>query len=121
MPNMSPTKRLQSFVHAFRGVFTLLATQPNARLHLAATVLVMMAGAYFRVSTMEWIALSFAIALVWVAEALNTAIEFLADEVTLERKEGIKRAKDVAAFGVLAAAVGAAAVGLLVFVPHLTS
>ena len=54
-----------------------------------------------------------------MAEALNTAVEFLADEVTLERRERIGQAKDVAAFGVLVAAVGAAAVGVLVFAPRL--
>ena len=50
---------------------------------------------------------------------MNTAVELLADEVTLEQRERIGQAKDVAAFGVLAAAVAAAAVGLLVFAPRL--
>jgi diacylglycerol kinase (ATP) len=112
------SRRFKSFTHAFRGAFTLCATQPNARIHLLATIVVLAAGTYFRVTTSEWMALCGAITLVWTAEALNTAIEFLADEVTLERKDRIKKAKDVAAFGVLAAAIGAVAIGALVFVPH---
>jgi diacylglycerol kinase len=55
---------------------------------------------------------------VWAAEALNTAVEFLADEVSLEHRERIGKAKDVAAFGVLATALAALAVGSLVFLPH---
>lgn len=58
--------------------------------------------------------------LVWMAEALNTAIEFLADEVSQEWRARIGQAKDVAAFGVLVSALAAATIGLLVFVPHLT-
>ena len=76
-------------------------------------------GVALSIDRLEWVAVAVAMALVWLAEALNTAVELLADEVTLERRERIGQAKDVAAFGVLAAAVGAAAVGLLVFAPRL--
>jgi len=111
--------RIQAFKHAVRGGWTLVATQPHARFHALATVVVMAAGLAFRVSTLEWALLVFAASLVWLAEALNTAIEFLADEVTLERRERIKHAKDVAAFAVLAASLGAATIGLLVFTPYI--
>jgi diacylglycerol kinase len=62
--------------------------------------------------------LVFAIGFVWVAEALNTAIEFLGDEVSQEQRERIGQAKDVGAAGVLLAAITAAIIGALVFVPH---
>ena len=112
-------RRLLSFGHAFRGGRTLVATQPNARVHAAATVAVTAMAIVLGLDRLEWVALALAMALVWLAEALNTAVEFLADEVTLERRERIGQAKDVAAFGVLSAAVGAATVGLLVFAPRL--
>jgi diacylglycerol kinase len=57
--------------------------------------------------------------MVWVAEALNSALEFLADEVSLEKRERIGKAKDVAAGGVLIAAIVSAAVAALVFWNHL--
>jgi diacylglycerol kinase len=60
-----------------------------------------------------------AIVLVWGAEAFNTALEQLADTLHPERDPGIGRAKDVAAAAVLIAALGAAVIGVLVFVPHL--
>ena len=96
----------------------MLRTQPNARVHAAATALVIFVGAWFRVSRLEWAALLLACAAVWAAEAFNTALESLADAAVPEFHPGIGRAKDVAAAAVLLASIGAAAVGLLVFVPY---
>ncbi len=112
-------RRVQAFLDAFQGGLTLCRTQIHAKVHATATIVVCSAGLYFGVSALDWAILGFAIAIVWIAEALNTAIEFLADEVTLERREGIKRAKDVAAFAVLVAAFAAAWAGILVFLPYM--
>lgn len=112
-------ERLQSFVYAFQGAATLLRTQPNARIHLIATLAVGSAAAFCRVTAGEWMALTLVTALVWITEALNSALEFLADEVTLERRERIQHAKDMAAFAVLAAAGAAVVVGGIVFLPRI--
>ena len=112
-------KFLENFGHALRGGRLLLRTQRNARVHFVATVIVLAVGVWLKIVRWEWIALFFAIGLVWMAEALNTAIEFLADRVTREDDSLIKQAKDVAAWGVLAAAITAAVVGVAVFLPHL--
>lgn len=69
-------------------------------------------------SRAEWLWIIVAITLVWCAEAFNTALEQLADALHPENHPGIGRAKDVAAAAVLTAAVGAAVIGMLVFVPH---
>jgi len=110
---------LHSFGYALHGVAFLVRTQPNARLHLLATVLVSAAGAYVSLRREEWVWVIAAIVLVWSAEAFNTALEQLADALYPERHPGIGRAKDVAAAAVLIAALGAAVIGLLVFIPHL--
>ena len=68
---------------------------------------------------MEWCLLIFAVAFVWVTEALNTALEFLADEVSLEHRPLLGRAKDLGAAVVLICSLGAAAAGALVFYPYL--
>jgi diacylglycerol kinase len=112
-------KRIESFKYAFQGGAALVSTQANARLHLLATILVCGLAIMCRITALEWMALVMVIALVWIAEALNTAIEFLADEVTLERKPRIRQAKDISAFAVLVAAFCAAIVGALIFIPHL--
>ncbi len=112
------SKRLQSFRHAFRGIATLFATQHNALLHLVATVAVVVMGLFLGLSLMEWAVIALAIAAVFSAEAFNTAIEILGDAVSTDHNPLIGKAKDVAAGAVLMTAVGASAVGLLVFVPH---
>jgi diacylglycerol kinase (ATP) len=110
---------LKSLGFALQGVVFLLRSQPNARIHLLASALVCAAGAYFRLSRTEWLGIVVAIVLVWSAEAFNTALEELADALHPDPHPGIGRAKDVAAAAVLIAAVGAAAIGMLVFIPHL--
>jgi diacylglycerol kinase (ATP) len=113
--------RVRSFGYAIKGIMTLLGTQPHARLHLLATVIVIGAGWALRLRRWEWVAILLCIAMVWVAESLNTAIEFLADEVSLERRERIGKAKDVAAGGVLIAALVSVGVAVLVFLNHLAA
>ena len=112
-------RRLQSFAYALQGLAQLLRTQPNARVHLLATLLVCGAGGYFGLSRAEWLWITVAITLVWISEAFNTALEQLADVLHPEQHPGIGRAKDMAAAAVLIAAVGAVVIGMLVFVPHL--
>jgi len=111
--------RARSFRFAFAGGWVLITTQHNAWIHAAATVLVVLGGLATRLAPLEWALLALAMGLVWALEAMNTAVELLADEVSLEQRPGIGKAKDVAAFGVLAAAVAAALIGMFVFVPHL--
>jgi len=113
------TARLRSIGHAFRGVKLLVATQPHARLHTVATIGVVIAGNIVHLRRWEWVAILLCIALVWMGEALNTALEFLADEVSLDHRELIGKAKDISAGGVLIAAIVALAVGALVFWNHL--
>lgn len=118
--NSALRRRLRSFAHAGRGLRTLVATQANARIHAAATVLVVAAALWLQVDADDWCWLVAAITAVWAAEAFNTALEFLADEVSLERRERLGRAKDLAAAAVLCAAIGAVVIGALVFAPYLT-
>jgi diacylglycerol kinase (ATP) len=80
---------------------------------------VLAAAIYFRLSTDEWRWIILAIALVWLAEGFNTAIERLSDAVTVEPNENIGYAKDVAAGAVLMAAVIAVVIGVTIFLPRL--
>lgn len=111
--------RIRSFRHAFRGVWVLLASQHNAWIHAAATVAACALGVVLGISLAEWCAVALAIALVWTAEALNTAIELACDVAAPEFHPLVQKAKDVAAAGVLIAAFGAVVIGLAVFGPRL--
>jgi diacylglycerol kinase (ATP) len=109
----------KSFRNAFRGIAALLASQRNARIHALATVAACAAGAWLGIGRHEWCWIVLAIAAVWTAEALNTALELLADAVHPESHPLVGKAKDAAAAAVLIAAIGAAVIGLLVFGPYL--
>ncbi|MCP4676393.1 MAG: diacylglycerol kinase family protein [Deltaproteobacteria bacterium] len=117
--SFSMKKRAISFIYAFSGIKTLVLTQHNAWCHLFATLAVVSAGVLFELTGVEWSMIIISIVFVWMAEALNTAVEFLADSITKEQNQLIGKAKDVAAGGVLIASFGAVAVGLFVFWPHL--
>lgn len=111
--------RFASFKFAFEGIKTLLREEHNARVHLAAALAVILTGLLLNISRHDWGLLILAIALVWITEALNTAVEVVCNLITTERHPLVKKAKDVAAAAVLLSALAAAVVGLLVFVPYI--
>jgi len=111
--------RAKSFVAAARGLASLVATEPNARIHLLATLAVVALGLWLGIGSADWRWIGLAIALVWIAEAMNTALEALADAVHPERDARVGRAKDLAAGAVLVAAIAAAAIGFSVLGPPL--
>jgi len=113
------TRRLHSFVYAFRGLAILVETQHNARIHAIATILAIVAGFLFRISPTEWCLIGLAIVCVWVTEALNTSIEFLVDLVSPDPQPLAAKAKDVAAGAVLVAAIGSLIIGVFVFGPKI--
>ena len=110
--------KLVNFCYAFQGILFLVRTERNPTLYLIGLAVVIVLGLYYHVSRYEWLAIVIAASLVWMAEALNTAIELLADEISLEQRERLGWAKDVAAGGVLLAGIGALVVGGMVFWPH---
>ena len=111
-------RRANSFGYAFKGL-SRLYRETNARIHALATLLVVAIGVTLHLAPLEWTLLALAATVVWVAEALNTALEALSDAAVPQYSPLIATAKDVAAGAVLLAAFGAAAVGVLVFLPHL--
>lgn len=108
-----------SFRNAFSGIATLLKLERNAKIHLVILVLVIAAGILLKISPANWIAVALSAGLVLAAESFNTAIEVLCDAVEPEFDPGIKRAKDLAAAGVLIAAITSAVTGLIIFIPAL--
>lgn len=111
--------RVWSFRWAFRGLGHCLRTQPNARIHAAATAVALALGFWLGLARWEWCAVLAVTGLVWAAELFNTAIEGLVDLVSPERQPLAGRIKDVAAGAVLAAAIAAALVGAIIFLPKL--
>ena len=104
---------------AIKGVDVAVRSQDSMRIQLAAAAGATLLGLALKLSTSEWCAVVLAITVVLASEALNTSIELVVDLVSPEYHAIAGRAKDVAAGAVLIAASGAAAVGLIVFGPHL--
>ena len=119
-PVFTPAGRLKSVAYAIEGLAFMLRTQRNAWLHGVATVAVVALAVYCQVSLDDWRSLVAAITLVWVGEAVNTAIEYVCDVVSPEYKLAVKHAKDIAAGAVLISALGAVIIGALVFWPYLS-
>ncbi len=111
--------RLKSFKYAFNGLKILIKEEHNARIHLFAAISAIGLGIFFNISICEWIAIVFAIGFVISLEIVNSAIENIADFISPQKHDKIKKIKDLAASAVLIAAFCALIIGLLVFFPKL--
>jgi len=110
---------LQSFHHAWAGVVFTVKNNQNIRIHFIIAVLVVIVGFVLNVSAFEIGILGVMILFVFSAEMINTAIEEMTNLITREHRAEAKIAKDVSAGMVLVVSVGAAMVGILVFLPHI--
>lgn len=111
--------RMRSFRYAVAGIALLLRDEHNARIHLVAALFVVIAAWWLGAGSVQWALLILCIGGVLLAEAMNSAVEYLGDAVSEEQHPLIGKAKDVAAGGVLLMSIAAAVVGAMVFVPLL--
>jgi diacylglycerol kinase (ATP) len=111
--------RAKSFSYAFAGIGYFFKTQHNAWIHLVACCLTLIFGVMCQLTATEWCIIIFCNAIVFTAEMLNTAIEWLTDLVSPDYNALAGKVKDVAAAAVLFSAMGAAIVGLIIFLPKL--
>ncbi|WP_265562298.1 diacylglycerol kinase [Sphingomicrobium arenosum] len=102
-----------------KGLKALWREEPTTRFHAVTSIATLLAALALGLARWEWALIVIMIGLVWFAEAVNTAIERLADAVTLEHHPLIGKAKDVASTSVFLASLTATAVGALIFVPHI--
>jgi diacylglycerol kinase (ATP) len=118
-PSRRAVSRIASFRHAFAGWWYVLRTQHNAWIHAVASVVILGVALWAGLERIEWAILILTVALVWVAEFVNTAVETLVDLLSPELHPLAKIAKDIAAASVLIAALAAVVVGLFVLGPKL--
>jgi diacylglycerol kinase len=113
------SKRLKRFEFAFSGIKTMFRSEPNSKIHLFAAIIVASIAWFFEVSKNDWLWLIFAITLVFIAELVNTAVEYLVDLVQPDYHEIAGKVKDLMAGAVLVAALFSVFVGVIVFWPFL--
>ena len=117
--HMRATSLLSSFGYAFAGLWHLLSTQRNAKIHVVLGLAAAALGLLLGIDRYEWLALIVTITIVLAAEGINTAIEAVVDMVAPEYHPLAKIAKDVGAGTVLLTAIASVVVGLVLFLPHL--
>ncbi|MEI9946247.1 MAG: diacylglycerol kinase family protein [Chitinophagaceae bacterium] len=111
--------RSKSFRYAFNGIYKFLVQEPNALIHLSATIIVFLAALYFDISKTEAMALVIVTGLVWAAEIFNTAIERIMDFISPDYHPAVEVIKDMAAGAVLITAITAIVTGAIIFIPKM--
>lgn len=112
-------KIINSFKYAIEGFISSFKTERNMKIHILAMIIVIALGFIFKLTKIEWIICIILISLVICAELFNTAIETIVDMICPEKNDKAKLAKDISAAAVLVIAVGAAIVGILIFLPKI--
>lgn len=108
-------KFLQSMRCAFKGIRHALFTERNMRVHLLAFMLAVIAGVMLEISKVEFLMILAISAVTFSLELTNTAIERLADRVSLQHDEKIGMVKDIMAGAVFVSAIFAIVIGLIIF------
>lgn len=112
-------KLINSFKYAIQGILSSFKTERNMKIHIFVMILVIIAGFILKINKYEWIACILCFAVVISGELFNTAIETVVDMVMPYKNDKAKIAKDIAAGAVLTLAIGAAAIGAIIYVPKI--
>ncbi len=109
----------KSFGFALAGIWYVIYSQRNAKVHAGIIGLVILLGLFLQVNATQWAILALSMGMVFSAEMFNTVIESLVDLVSPDFHPQAKVAKDVAAGAVLLLALMSIAVGVFIFGPPL--
>jgi diacylglycerol kinase (ATP) len=112
-------KFIRGFKYAGKGLWLVISTQLNMRVHLLIVLMVVLSGSYFKITNTEWLIILLIIAMVLSAEAINTAIEKMVDLQSPEHNPKAGDIKDIAASAVLLMAIISVIVGFIIFKPYL--
>jgi diacylglycerol kinase (ATP) len=112
--------RLRSLKFALRGMWLLITTEDSIKAQLFFAVITIFLGFYFNISATEWMFQFILIGMVLVAEALNTAIEKMADFIHPDYHKKIGFIKDIAAGGPSFAAFTSLIVASIIYIPKIS-
>ena len=110
---------LRSVTFALAGLRRLPGLERNVRIELGFALLAVGLGLCLQIAMQQWLMIAVCCAGVLSAEAMNTAVEVLADTLHPRRDPGIGLAKDLAAAAVLLWVFAALVAGLFIFLPLL--
>lgn len=102
--------------NSFKGIRLALKSERNIRVHFVIAMMVITSGIVLKFSPAEFCLMLIAIALVIIAEMVNSAIEFSLDAIFHNRySKLVGMAKDIAAGAVMIATFISLAIGILLF------
>lgn len=116
-PPFSLKARIRSFGYAFAGLARFFSTEHNAWIHITAAVIAIGLSILLKITPLQWVGVLFAMGLVLIAEAFNTCLERIMDRLVPEQDDAVRYIKDLAAGAVLIAAITAAVIGTIIFLP----
>ncbi|MCH3882734.1 MULTISPECIES: diacylglycerol kinase family protein [Tenacibaculum] len=111
--------RLRSMKFALRGMWLLLTTEDSIKAQSFFALIAIIAGFYFNISSIEWMIQLLVIGLVLVAEAVNTAVEKVADFIHPDYHKKIGFIKDIAAGAPAIAALVSLAIAAIIYLPKI--
>jgi len=109
--------RIKAFKYAAKGFWILITSENSIIAQVIIGVFMTILGFIMNLSATEWMFQLFAIALILVAESLNTGIEKLADFIHPDFHKQIGRIKDISAGAAFFAAIFAVIIGLIIYIP----
>lgn len=112
-------KLINSFKYAFEGLIMSFKTETNMKIHMLIMFLVIIVGILLKLNFYEWITCIILFSIVIAAELFNTAIETIINVIIPSKDKKAKLAKDISASAVLIIAIGAAIIGLIIFIPKI--
>ena len=120
-PKQEYKKIINSFKYAVEGFISSFKTERNMKIHVLAMVAVIAISIFLKLDKIEWCIIIIAISTVISAELFNTAIETVVDMISPGKHPKAKIIKDIAAAAVLVLAIGAAVIGLIIFIPKIVA
>ena len=111
----TPRTWKRKFQDAFQGLRQSIQQQSSYKVHFLFAFLVILAGFLLNLDSIRWSLLILCIVIVLGGEMLNTSIETLARAITGEYNENIARSLNIASGAILVLSLGAAAIGLVIF------
>jgi diacylglycerol kinase len=116
---LSIRRLLKSFKYALSGLKKVVVEEQNFRIHLLATLIVIILAIYFKINTWQVALLVIVIALVLILEIINSIMERLIDLLKPRIHQYVKDIKDMGAALVFVGALAALFIGLLIFLPYI--
>ncbi|WP_271406098.1 diacylglycerol kinase family protein [Tenacibaculum soleae] len=111
--------RLRSMTFALKGMWLLITTEDSIKAQLFFGFIATLLGFYFNISATEWMVQCILIGMILVAEALNTAVEKVADFVHPDFHKKIGFIKDIAAGAPAFAALTSLIVASIIYLPKI--